>query len=130
MLRYTNTRWKLNGGINLYVCANAGPVYGCRTPGDPCVDNAAGLANLLYPPLDGLSMKPVSSVRWELLAIGLQDVEGNDPFSPTPLFSLLRVDQYLRSISTSSLSFSESMPHTTNCTDSAILLQPSMLWIR
>ena len=45
------------------------------TPGDPCVDNAAGLANLLYPPLDGDSMKPVSSVRWELLAIGLQDVE-------------------------------------------------------
>jgi hypothetical protein len=72
---YTNTRWKMDGGINLYVCANAGPVYGCVTPGDPCVDNAAGLANLLYPPLDGDSMKPVSSVRWELLAIGLQDVE-------------------------------------------------------
>eukprot|EP01050_Picozoa_sp_SAG11_P014103 SAG11_NODE_1704_length_4417_cov_1.891616_3_plen_133_part_00 len=69
---YTNTRWKMNGGFNLYVCANAGPVYGCRTPGDPCVDNAAGLANLLYPPVDGESMRPVSSVRWELLSIGLQ----------------------------------------------------------
>eukprot|EP01048_Picozoa_sp_COSAG05_P015193 COSAG05_NODE_1804_length_4053_cov_2.340668_3_plen_221_part_00 len=69
---YTNTRWKMNGGFNLYVCANAGPVYGCRTPGDPCVDNAAGLANLLYPPVDGTSMRPVSSVRWELLSIGLQ----------------------------------------------------------
>ena len=62
----------MNGGFNLYVCANAGPVYGCRTPGDPCVDNAAGLANLLYPPVDGDSMRPVSSVRWELLSIGLQ----------------------------------------------------------
>jgi hypothetical protein len=70
---YTNTRWKMNGGMSMWVCANAGPVYGCRTPGDPCVDNAAGLANLLYPPLDGSSMEPVSSVRWELLAIGLQD---------------------------------------------------------
>ena len=65
----------MNQGFSLWVCANAGPVYGCRTPGDPCVDNAAGLANVLYPPLDGSSMEPISSVRWELLAIGLQDVE-------------------------------------------------------
>eukprot|EP01052_Picozoa_sp_SAG31_P028510 SAG31_NODE_2758_length_5132_cov_298.156672_5_plen_621_part_00 len=72
---YTNTRWKLAGGLDLYLSANAGPRNGCGDPADPCVDNAAGLANLLYPPFDNDWMVPVSSVRWNLLARGLEDVE-------------------------------------------------------
>ena len=72
---YTNTRWKMAGGLDLYLSANAGPRGGCGDPADPCVDNAAGLANLLYPPVDSSSMVPVSSVRWNLLARGLEDVE-------------------------------------------------------
>jgi hypothetical protein len=34
---YTNTRWKMAGGLDLYLSANAGPRGGCGDPADPCV---------------------------------------------------------------------------------------------
>ena len=61
--------------MNLWLTANAGPRGGCGDPSDPCVDNAAGLANLLYPPLGGDSMVPISSLRWDMLRKGLEDAE-------------------------------------------------------
>jgi hypothetical protein len=74
---YTNTHWQTNNGWNLWLSANTGPKpkFWGPTQSEGEIGHAAGLANLLYPPLGAESMAPISSVRWDLMAKGLEDAE-------------------------------------------------------
>lgn len=74
---YANTHWQSNGGFNLWLTANTGPKPPFEGPSqtEGAIGHAAGLANVLYPPLGAESMAPISSVRWDLMAKGLEDAE-------------------------------------------------------